>query len=57
MKTLREAVRLGGYATLAGVAAGLPRFLEEVGNARRLHATLGYLSPARLEAINTRKAA
>jgi putative transposase len=58
MKTLEhEEVHLGGYETLQGVVTRLPRFLEEVHNVRRLHPALGYLSPARFEKINTRKAA
>ena len=58
MKTLKhEEVHLNGYETFAAVVARLPRFLEEVYNARRLHSALGYLSPARFEEINTREAA
>jgi putative transposase len=58
MKTLKhEEVHLNGYETFADVVGRLPRFLEEVYNARRLHSALDYLSPARFEEINTRKAA
>src|ERR671927_1386752 len=57
-KTLKhEEVHLSGYETFADVVARLPRFLEQVYNARRLHSALGYVSPARFEEINTREAA
>jgi putative transposase len=58
MKTLKhEEVHLNGYETFQDVVARLPRFLEEVYNARRLHSALGYLSPTRFEEVNTREAA
>ena len=58
MKTLKhEEVHLGGYETFQDVVARLPRLLEEVYNARRLHSALAYLSPARFEETNAREAA
>ena len=58
MKTLKhEEVHLNGYETFQDVAARLPRCLEEVDNAKRLHSALGYLSPVRFEEINAREAA
>jgi putative transposase len=57
MKTLKhEEVHPGGYETFQDVVARLPRFLEDVYNARRLHSALGYLSPVRFEEVNTREA-
>lgn len=46
MRTLKvEENYLAGYETFADVASRLPLFLEDVYNARRMHSSLGYLSP------------
>jgi len=51
-KTLKhEEVYLFVYENLSDVQSRLPYFIEQVYNLKRLHSSIGYLSPVRYEAL------
>ncbi len=51
-KTLkREEVYLKDYGTFADAEANLGPFIDAVYNEKRLHSSLGYLSPAEYESL------
>lgn len=58
MKTLKyEEVVLNDYRTFDDVVRGITRFIEDVYNRKRLHSSLGYLSPEEFERLAIPEAA
>lgn len=49
-KTLKqEEIQFRNYQTLEEVIKHLPKFIEEIYKTKRLHSSLGYVSPAEFE--------
>ena len=44
-----EEVDLSGYEDFGDALRGLGRFLDDVSNRKRIHSSLGYLTPAEFE--------
>lgn len=56
MRTLKvEQVDLYNYKTILDVLENVPNFLEEVYNKKRVHSSLGYLTPEEFESKNEKK--
>ena len=50
MRTIKEEeVDLSGYEDFGDALRGLGRFLDDVYNRKRIHSSLGYLTPAEFE--------
>ena len=59
MRTIREEIDLSEYRDFADAYGQLGRFLDDVYNRKRIHSSLGYLTPAEFEQqwLRGRKAA